>query len=71
MILDRETVITGSFNFTSAAEEKNAENLLVIKSTDLVRLYVDNWVKHKGHSDVLPDEILRRSWRLSECLKGL
>ena len=31
MIIDRECVITGSFNFTKAAEEKNAENILVIK----------------------------------------
>ncbi len=27
MVIDRETVITGSFNFTRAAEEKNAENI--------------------------------------------
>jgi phosphatidylserine/phosphatidylglycerophosphate/cardiolipin synthase-like enzyme len=33
MIIDRETVITGSFNFTKAAEEKNAENLLIIRSS--------------------------------------
>jgi phosphatidylserine/phosphatidylglycerophosphate/cardiolipin synthase-like enzyme len=26
MIFERETVITGSFNFTKAAEEKNKEN---------------------------------------------
>jgi len=32
MIIDRSTVITGSFNFTKAAEEKNAENLLIIVS---------------------------------------
>jgi len=31
MIIDRNTLITGSFNFTKAAEEKNAENLLVLK----------------------------------------
>ena len=31
MIIDGETVITGSFNFTSSAEEYNAENLLVIR----------------------------------------
>ena len=30
MVIDGETVITGSFNFTKAAEENNAENLLVI-----------------------------------------
>jgi phosphatidylserine/phosphatidylglycerophosphate/cardiolipin synthase-like enzyme len=28
MIIDKGTVITGSFNFTKAAGEKNAENLL-------------------------------------------
>jgi phosphatidylserine/phosphatidylglycerophosphate/cardiolipin synthase-like enzyme len=31
MIIDGKTVITGSFNFTKAAEEKNAENFLVIR----------------------------------------
>jgi phosphatidylserine/phosphatidylglycerophosphate/cardiolipin synthase-like enzyme len=31
MIIDQSTVMTGSFNFTKAAEEKNAENLLIIK----------------------------------------
>jgi phosphatidylserine/phosphatidylglycerophosphate/cardiolipin synthase-like enzyme len=34
IIIDSETVITGSFNFTKAAEEKNAENLLIIKSNE-------------------------------------
>ena len=29
MVIDGETVITGSFNFTKAAEEYNAENLLI------------------------------------------
>jgi phosphatidylserine/phosphatidylglycerophosphate/cardiolipin synthase-like enzyme len=28
MIIDGNTVITGSFNFTKAAEEKNAENVI-------------------------------------------
>ena len=51
MIIDKETVITGSFNFTKAAEEKNAENLLIIKSKDLAKLYIDNWYKHKEHSE--------------------
>ena len=35
MIIDGETVITGSFNFTKAAEENNAENLLVIRDRKL------------------------------------
>jgi len=51
MIIDKEIVITGSFNFTKAAEEKNAENLLILKSKDLARVYIDNWRNHKEHSD--------------------
>jgi phosphatidylserine/phosphatidylglycerophosphate/cardiolipin synthase-like enzyme len=31
MIIDRTVVITGSFNFTKAAESRNAENLLIIQ----------------------------------------
>ena len=50
IIIDGETVITGSFNFTRAAEEKNAENLLIIKSKELAKEYIDNWNKHKSHS---------------------
>jgi phosphatidylserine/phosphatidylglycerophosphate/cardiolipin synthase-like enzyme len=51
MIIDKEIVITGSFNFTRAAEEKHAENLLIIKNRDLARVYVENWEKHKRHSE--------------------
>lgn len=51
MIIDQETVITGSFNFTRAAEERNAENLLIIKSKELARPYIENWNQHKSHSE--------------------
>jgi phosphatidylserine/phosphatidylglycerophosphate/cardiolipin synthase-like enzyme len=51
IIIDREIVITGSFNFTKAAEEKNAENLLILKSKELAKEYMDNWYKHKEHSE--------------------
>jgi phosphatidylserine/phosphatidylglycerophosphate/cardiolipin synthase-like enzyme len=51
MIIDKEKVITGSFNFTKTAEEKNAENLLIIKSKELAKVYMDNWYKHKEHSE--------------------
>jgi phosphatidylserine/phosphatidylglycerophosphate/cardiolipin synthase-like enzyme len=30
MVIDGETVITGSFNFTKAAQERNAENVLIV-----------------------------------------
>ena len=52
MILDGKTIITGSFNFTKGAEEKNAENLLIIKDQpELVREYTDNYLKHKKHAE--------------------
>ena len=50
-VIDGETVITGSFNFTKAAEEKNAENLLVIKDKTLAAKYIENWKVHAGHSE--------------------
>jgi phosphatidylserine/phosphatidylglycerophosphate/cardiolipin synthase-like enzyme len=50
ILIDRSVVITGSFNFTKAAEEKNAENLLIIRSKDLTKLYLDNWLHHRDHS---------------------
>lgn len=44
MILDDENVITGSYNFTKAAEEKNGENVLVIRGNkELAALYLQNW----------------------------
>jgi phosphatidylserine/phosphatidylglycerophosphate/cardiolipin synthase-like enzyme len=51
MIIDRDVVITGSFNFTKAAEEKNAENMLIIRSRELAKEYSDNWEKHERHSE--------------------
>jgi len=51
MVIDAQTVITGSFNFTKAAESRNAENLLIIRSAELAREYTDNWQKHREHSD--------------------
>jgi len=52
MIIDGETVITGSFNFTKAAEEKNAENLLIIHDKKIASLYAKNWQDHARHSEV-------------------
>ncbi len=51
IVIDGEVVITGSFNFTRAAEEKNAENLLVIRDKALAAKYIENWKVHAGHSE--------------------
>jgi len=51
MIIDGEFVITGSFNFTTAAEKRNAENLLVIHNGNLASTYTKNWETHLAHSE--------------------
>ena len=51
IIVDGETVMSGSFNFTRAAEDRNAENLLVIRDKTLAAKYIENWEDHAGHSE--------------------
>ncbi|MFI5377987.1 MAG: phospholipase D family protein [Tepidisphaerales bacterium] len=51
VIVDGQTLITGSFNFSKKAEEENAENLLVIRGNpELLKEYMANFEKHMGHS---------------------
>ena len=46
-------VITGSYNWTYAAQYKNAENLLVLRDNpDIVNAYAANWRRH--YTDALP-----------------
>lgn len=54
IVIDGETVITGSFNFTKAAQENNAENLLIIHDKKLAERYARNWLEHDRHSEVYP-----------------
>lgn len=52
MIIDDNTVITGSFNFTGSAQRRNAENVLIIRDRELAAKYARNWEsrKHLSHS---------------------
>ncbi len=49
MVIDHEIVLTGSFNFTKAAQAKNAENLLTICDATLASQYTRNWEAHRQH----------------------
>jgi phosphatidylserine/phosphatidylglycerophosphate/cardiolipin synthase-like enzyme len=52
IIIDDSTVITGSYNFTQAAEENNAENLLILKGIPgVAEQYLANYQEHKAHSE--------------------
>jgi phosphatidylserine/phosphatidylglycerophosphate/cardiolipin synthase-like enzyme len=47
-------IITGSYNFTRAAQHKNAENVVFISGDDaLIRQYVANWQHHQAHAQPL------------------
>ena len=43
MVIDHQTVITGSYNFTRAAKARNAENMLVIFNRSIAEKFEANW----------------------------
>lgn len=51
VLIDGKTIITGSFNFTRAADTENAENLLVLRNhPKLQAAYAKNFEAHLAHS---------------------
>lgn len=50
IVIDGQTVITGSFNYTAAAEHANGENLVVIHNPDVCKAFVANFNAHLAHS---------------------
>ncbi len=43
LIIDDTHVVTGSFNWSAAADSRNAENILLITSKKVNTIYTDNW----------------------------
>jgi phosphatidylserine/phosphatidylglycerophosphate/cardiolipin synthase-like enzyme len=57
ILIDGRTIITGSFNFTTAAEHSNAENLLILHDRPkLYSAYQQNFEHHLGHSQPFKGE---------------
>lgn len=50
IVIDGKVVVTGSFNFTKAAEQSNAENLLIVRVKQIAARYAENWAEHAEHS---------------------
>ncbi|MGH8743716.1 MAG: phospholipase D family protein [Burkholderiales bacterium] len=55
MVIDASShdsaVVTGSFNFTHAAQFKNAENLLIFRGNpQLAAAFLENWKRHLAHA---------------------
>jgi phosphatidylserine/phosphatidylglycerophosphate/cardiolipin synthase-like enzyme len=53
MVIDGDTVLTGSFNYTWGAEHWNAENLLVLHDPALAAEYLRNWNQRAAQSQPL------------------
>ena len=43
ILIDDHLIFTGSYNWTKAAESRNAENLLRIEDPNLFKLYLENF----------------------------
>ena len=50
IIIDQETVLTGSYNYSVGAENRNAENIIIIKNPDLAQSYLSNWYDRQRES---------------------
>ncbi len=48
MIIDQKVVVVGSYNFTKKANSKNAENVMVIKRSDIASRYLQEFEKLYG-----------------------
>ena len=53
IVIDDHLVITGSFNFSSAAESRNAENLVFIANAAVATDFTRNWDEHAQHSQLM------------------
>lgn len=53
MVMDDAVTVTGSYNFTASAENKNAENLNIIYDESTAKAYLVNAKKHVEHSKPL------------------
>lgn len=52
LVIDGDTVETGSFNYTTAAAKHNAENaLLIAHDAALAHRYAEDWAVHWGHAE--------------------
>ena len=43
LIIDNKMVVTGSYNWTNAAENRNSENLLFVQNNEIVSAYKNRW----------------------------
>ncbi len=58
ILIDDVTVITGSFNYSRSAAERNDENIVIIRHAAIAALYRDEWQRIWDSAEALaPDEV--------------
>jgi phosphatidylserine/phosphatidylglycerophosphate/cardiolipin synthase-like enzyme len=62
MIIDGKILITGSFNFTKAAQMHNAENVIIISDSSLAKIYLANWYDSRERSLSAADYQRYKKW---------
>ncbi len=59
IIIDDDTVITGSFNFSNNAARSNDENIVIIRHPTIAALYLEEWRQIWDSAKALPpDEVV-------------
>lgn len=56
MVIDQRTVLAGSFNWTAAAQARNAENLALINSRKAAQAYAANWLERLSQAQPWPSD---------------
>jgi phosphatidylserine/phosphatidylglycerophosphate/cardiolipin synthase-like enzyme len=59
MVIDGETVLTGSFNWSVSAERYNAENIVALKSPALAAFYAENFTRRRAASVAYAPSVAR------------
>lgn len=59
IIIDENTVITGSFNFSRSAAERNDENIVIVRNAVIAGLYLEEWQRiWDSAQELAPDEVV-------------
>lgn len=56
IVIDKHIVVTGSYNFTAAAEHRNTENVTVIDSAEVANRFLSNWDSRRAVSRTFVDD---------------
>lgn len=59
MVIDDKHIETGSFNYSSAATHRNAENVIILwNNSEIARIYTDKWLEWWNEGEQLSPKVL-------------